>query len=281
MRSFSQARKRRLARTGLMTILVLAVIGGVTYAEWPRNEVSAKDSAASYPALALQSPLITATLPWTPSTTTSTTTPPTTSPTASAKLIRRVSTSEKVVALTFDDGPTHYTDDILAVLKKYKAPATFFVVGKIAASNPERIAQLKAAGMEVEDHGWAHADLKDASYQAVLSEITGPETVIGKSKYFRPPYGLFGQTIRKAAGSLGMTLVSWDVDTLDWSSKKASAILSKVKAGVKPGSIVLMHDGGGDRSATAAALPGVISWLRAQGYKLVTVDELVRQATAG
>jgi peptidoglycan-N-acetylglucosamine deacetylase len=278
MRSFFQAGRRRPALISLVVILVLAVIGGVTYVFWPGDSVPAEGDGGSSSTLASESSSTTTTLLSVTSTTTSTTTPPSTTVSAkvAAKVIRGVSSTKKLVALTFDDGPTHYTDDILAVLKKHEARATFFVVGKVAADSPKRIAQLRAAGMEVEDHGWAHAHLTDATRQAVLSEITRTETVIGKSKYFRPPYGLVTQTIRDVAGSLGMTLVLWNVDSLDWSSRKASSILSRVKAEVKPGSIVLMHDGGGDRSATVAALPGVISWLRSEGYKLVTVDELVR-----
>jgi peptidoglycan/xylan/chitin deacetylase (PgdA/CDA1 family) len=182
------------------------------------------------------------------------------------------------VALTFDDGPSSYTAGVMAILEKYRAPATFFCIGEQAAQNPTAVADLKAAGFEVEDHSWDHPDLVHLMYPAILSEITRPEQVLGPTKYFRPPYGYYDLAVREAAATAGMKIVRWDVDTLDWKYPAVASILGHVEAEVKPGAIVLMHDGGGDRSQTVVALPAVIDWLRSQHYTLVTLSQLLAGA---
>jgi peptidoglycan/xylan/chitin deacetylase (PgdA/CDA1 family) len=187
----------------------------------------------------------------------------------------RVSTSQKVVALTFDDGPSPYTPAIIAALEESDVPATFFCIGRNAAADPGAIVRLKAAGFEVENHSWDHALQTRLAYDAIRQEITKTEAVLGPTKYFRPPNGYYNSTVRKAVASLGMLLVRYDVDSRDWQHQEIPRILDRVKTQVRPGSIVLMHDGGGDRSQTAAAIPLVVAWLRSQGYKFVTVDQLL------
>jgi peptidoglycan-N-acetylglucosamine deacetylase len=97
----------------------------------------------------------------------------------------------------------------------------------------------------------------------------------------QPPYGSVNAAVDQEAGVLGMKIVLWDVDTLDWKYRNVGSILRYLKAEVKPGSIILMHDGGGNRSQTVAALPAVIAWLRSQGYSLVSVNRLVQAQSAG
>jgi len=193
-----------------------------------------------------------------------------------ALAIFRGPSSKRVVALTFDDGPSSFTPQIAALLTKDKAPATFFCIGKEAAKDPQEIARLKAAGFEVENHTWDHPQLTHLTLPAILAEITRTNQVIGPAKYLRPPYGAFNPTVSEAAASLGMKLVLWDVDTLDWKYRNVGSILRYLKAEVRPGSIILMHDGGGNRSQTVAALPQVVAWLWSQGYTLVSVDQLVK-----
>lgn len=193
-------------------------------------------------------------------------------------LLRRssgLSAGQRAVALTFDDGPSAYTTSILAVLQAKRAPGTFFVIGRQAAGRPDLIARLRAAGQEVENHTWSHADLTKLDAQGVRSEITRAAQAIGGAKFLRPPYGAYNGSVAEEAGALGLRLVLWDVDTLDWKTRNAAKITAAVKAAVRPGAIILMHDGGGDRSQTAAALPGIIDWLLEQGYALTTVSTLV------
>jgi len=189
--------------------------------------------------------------------------------------------SGRMVALTFDDGPSTYTTRIMHVLEQNKAPATFFCIGRQAAKLPGTVAQLKAAGFEVENHTWDHPVLTHLGPQAILSEIARTNQVLGGAKYLRPPYGSVNAAVGQEAGLLGMKIVLWDVDTLDWKYRNAGSILRYLKADVKPGSIILMHDGGGNRSQTVAALPAVIAWLRSQGYSLVSVNRLVQAQLAG
>lgn len=187
----------------------------------------------------------------------------------------RVSTSRKVVALTFDDGPSPYTPAVMAALEQSHVPATFFCIGRNAAADPGAIVRLKAAGFEVENHSWDHALQTRLSYDAIREEITKTEAVLGPTKYSRPPDGYYNSTVRKAVASLGMLLVRYDVDSRDWQHQEIPRILDRIKTLVRPGSIILMHDGGGDRSQTAAAIPLVVAWLRSQGYSFVTVDQML------
>jgi peptidoglycan/xylan/chitin deacetylase (PgdA/CDA1 family) len=190
-------------------------------------------------------------------------------------VVWRVKTSEKVVALTFDDGPSEYTPLIMAALQEADVPATFFCIGQHAQVDPGQVDALKAAGFEVENHTWDHRIQLHLSAETIRKEIQATEAVVGPTKYFRPPAGYYNDRIREVVASLGMMLIRWDVDSRDWQHQDVEWILSRVKSAVRPGSIVLMHDGGGDRSQTAAALPELISWLRSKGYEFVTIDQLV------
>jgi peptidoglycan/xylan/chitin deacetylase (PgdA/CDA1 family) len=195
-------------------------------------------------------------------------------------IIRRTSSAkpdQKLVALTFDDGPGKYTQGVLEALAAKHVPATFFVLGSSAARNPGMIEKMKTAGHEVENHTWSHPILTKVSAETLKSEITRTSSAIGGSRFLRPPYGTYDAAVTTAAASLGHRLVLWTVDTLDWKSRDADAILAKVKAGTKPGAIILMHDGGADRAQTVVAIPRVVDWLFANGYSLTTVAKLLQR----
>jgi peptidoglycan/xylan/chitin deacetylase (PgdA/CDA1 family) len=192
----------------------------------------------------------------------------------------RVDTARKVVALTFDDGPGPYTPLVMDALESAHVPATFFLIGQHGQEYPDEVAAEKAAGFEVENHTWDHRLLTEMPYETILREITATEAVIGPTRFLRPPGGYYEPPVRDAAASLGMMIIRWDVDTRDWERQDVPWILSRVESEVHPGSIILMHDGimpgGGDtRSATVAAIPQVVAWLRSQGYSFVTVDQLL------
>ncbi len=195
-------------------------------------------------------------------------------------VVRRSNTTEggrKLVALTFDDGPDRYTQGVIDALASRNVPATFFVLGANAAGHKDMIARLRAAGHEVQNHSWSHPVLTGLSPEAIQREITRTSSAIGGSTLLRPPYGTYDQKVAAAAAAVGHRLVLWTVDTLDWKTRDVDAIMANVKSQTKPGGIILMHDGGVDRSQTVAAIPRVIDWLFANGYSITTVSRLLEQ----
>jgi len=187
-----------------------------------------------------------------------------------------VQSGQKLAALTFDDGPDRYTQGVLDALAAAKVPATFFVLGGNAVGHADVIANIKAAGHELGNHSWSHSILTQVSEEQLRSEIARTSDLLGGTHLLRPPYGTYDARVAAVAGSLGHTIVNWNVDTLDWKSRDADAILAKVKQQTRPGAIILMHDGGKDRSQTVAAIPRVVDWLLFNGYSLTTVSKLLK-----
>jgi peptidoglycan/xylan/chitin deacetylase (PgdA/CDA1 family) len=180
----------------------------------------------------------------------------------------------KRVALTFDDGPSSYTSSVISILRHKHAKGTFFEVGDQIPGRASLSRRIVRAGFEVANHSLHHELDPSAGSMAETSRriksATGFEPCL-----FRPPYGAYNSRVVSDARRLGMTTVIWDVDPTDWSTPGTSAIYSRVVSATHPGSIVLMHDGGGNRSQTVAALPKVISTLRHRGYEFVTVTKLL------
>ncbi|MEU3573524.1 polysaccharide deacetylase family protein [Kitasatospora sp. NPDC036755] len=183
----------------------------------------------------------------------------------------------KVVYLTFDDGPSPaYTPKVLATLARYGVRATFFEIGQNVAAHPSVTAQVAKQGHSVQNHSWSHPDLRKLSAAALDSQLADTDRAIraqtGRTpSCLRPPYGAVNGTVRSKASALGKQVVLWSVDPADWSRPGTAAIRSRVLNNVRPGSVVLMHDGGGDRSQTVAALPTIISTLKARGYGFATL----------
>jgi peptidoglycan-N-acetylglucosamine deacetylase len=180
----------------------------------------------------------------------------------------------KRVALTFDDGPSIYTPKILRILKHDHAKGTFFEIGEQVPGLASTSRAVLRAGEELGNHSLHHESYPGrASMRATnrnIKRATGFKPCL-----FRPPGGAFNSGVISAARSLGMTTVIWDVDPTDWSTPGAGAIYSRVVSATRRGSIILMHDGGGNRSQTVAALPRIIHTLRARGYSFVTVTKLL------
>jgi peptidoglycan-N-acetylglucosamine deacetylase len=202
-------------------------------------------------------------------------------PTAGSEVLRTAPHEEgqRTVALTFDDGPGKLTDEVLGLLAQQNVKATFFVVGKEAAADPDRIREMHVAGHAVENHSWSHPSARRGRWNpevigkeiertsAAITEITGQPPC-----YFRPPQGVVPGSEDKAAAA-GLTIALWSVDTRDWAVRGAKAIRTRAQEGLdEPNPIVLLHDGGGDRQATLAALPGIIEDYRNAGYAFVTLD---------
>jgi len=176
-------------------------------------------------------------------------------------------------ALTFDDGPTPmYTPQIVAELAAAGVPATFFTLGYEGAARPDLLQAEARAGNSVEDHTWDHPSLPGLSPSAIAGELGRTADVIQQAvgvrpRCFRPPYEATNTTVTSVAASLGLVQVLWNVDPTDWQRPGVDAIVWNVLSHTTGQDVViLMHDGGGDRSQTVAALPRIIAGLRARGY---------------
>jgi peptidoglycan/xylan/chitin deacetylase (PgdA/CDA1 family) len=183
------------------------------------------------------------------------------------------------VALTFDDGPAAITSQFLDVLEREHVPATFFVLGNQVGGRADLLRRMLADGDMIGNHSYDHADL-GAGGPAAASEISRTQEIVRQATgftpcLFRPPYGSTSSSLVATAGAQQLTTVLWNVDPADWSDPGTGTIESRVLEQVRPGSIIIDHDGGGPRGQTLAALPNIIHELKRRGYKLVTVDELL------
>jgi peptidoglycan/xylan/chitin deacetylase (PgdA/CDA1 family) len=189
---------------------------------------------------------------------------------------------KREMALTFDDGPSPYTSKLLRVLRKMKVPATFFQIGsQINSFARVEKSLINDPDVYLADHTQHHPDLTLLSYQGQYGEIA--DTARTQLRHgapwphlMRPPYGAFDGTTLRVAHNLHMLTVLWTIDPRDWSLPGTSAIVDRVVGAAEPGAIALMHDGGGDRSETVAAVPTIVHRLRAAHYRLVTVPRLLR-----
>jgi len=185
----------------------------------------------------------------------------------------------KEVALSFDDGPYPLTPSFVRMLRSNGAVATFFMIGEqVTARYRSTLLEELRNGDALGDHTFTHPDLVRAGgVQSQLQRTIG--AIRGLSGYtpcvFRPPYGAYDSSVLRTAASLGLATIMWDVDPSDYTLPGVSAIERRVLAQVRPGAIVLSHDGGGPRGQTLAAYPGIIRALRARGYRFVTVPELL------
>jgi peptidoglycan/xylan/chitin deacetylase (PgdA/CDA1 family) len=185
------------------------------------------------------------------------------------------------IALTFDDGPGPYTPQILRVLVRRHAAATFFVVGSAVRQRPALVRDEQRLGFAIGNHTQDHLALGTLSSAAQLAQITQAGGAIRRAgaapaPLFRPPYGSFSPTTLQLLRLEGLLMVLWTVDTKDYQRPGVQRIAYTALSGARGGAILLMHDGGGDRSQTVAALPTIIRRLRARGFHLVTVPQLVR-----
>jgi peptidoglycan/xylan/chitin deacetylase (PgdA/CDA1 family) len=195
--------------------------------------------------------------------------------------VRLAGHRRREIALTFDDGPSPYTNSVLNILKRFKVPATFFVVGRSINAYPGQLAAELSAGEEVGDHTLSHPMLGALSGASQSTEIGGLARLLQRHHapnpvIMRPPYGSFNTTTLRILRAQRMLMVLWSVDTSDYARPGVKRIEYTALSGAQPGAIILMHDGGGDRSQTVAALPRIITRLRQRGYTLVTVARLVR-----
>lgn len=183
------------------------------------------------------------------------------------------------VALTFDDGPQPvFTPQVLDVLQRYDVPATFFCIGSQVQEYPEIVRQTFEEGNVVGNHTWSHPDLTTLSPDVIRWQLSSTSAIIQQTTgvvptFFRPPYGATNTMVRSIAAQLGLVQTGWTIDTDDWQRPGVPIIVSTVLSEVRPGSIILMHDGGGDRSQTVQALPQIIQGLQQRGFTFTTLSE--------
>jgi chitin deacetylase len=199
-----------------------------------------------------------------------------------AKLVKNVAPlkQEKVIALTFDDGPwPDTTSEVLKILKKNDIKATFFWIGQNLQSYPQIAQQVVAAGHAIANHTWHHwyhpMNESTAAHEIEDTANLIYKTTGVKTSIFRPPGGLLNNGLVEYANREKYVTVMWSVDSIDYRPLTSQQIIKNVMRKVKPGGIVLMHDGGGNRSSTVKALPQIIAQLKEQGYSFASVPELL------
>ncbi|MBR8838919.1 MAG: polysaccharide deacetylase family protein [Stigonema ocellatum SAG 48.90 = DSM 106950] len=192
----------------------------------------------------------------------------------------QLSPDQKVIALSFDDGPwPQSTTKVLDILKKENIKATFFQIGQNLKNYPDLAKRVVAEGHILGNHTWHHW-YHHLNPQAAAFEIESTTNLIYqttgvKTNLFRPPGGIMSNGVYDYAKNKKYATIMWSSDSVDYSRPSVSRLIHNVMREAKPGGIVLMHDGGGDRSHTVEALPQIISNFRKQGYRFVTIPELL------
>jgi len=195
-------------------------------------------------------------------------------------------TTQKVVALTFDDGPySPYTEQILDILKEYNVPGTFFVVGENVEKYPELVRRMVNEGHQLGNHTYHHVDLLKLDSKTIAEEIDRTSNAITKTTgivphVVRPPHGFRDPVVMEIMAKRGLKVVEWSVMSKDWTNPGVEVIVDRTLKKVKNGSIILLHDGDGiaskaSRIESVEATRRIIQTLQAQGYQFVTVDEIL------
>lgn len=181
------------------------------------------------------------------------------------------------IELTFDDGPNPiYTPLILHILARYHIHATFFTIGRQVQSYPSLVRQEHQQEDVVGNHSWNHPDLTRLTPQAIHTQLQATSVVIQRTTgasplFFRPPYGSTNAQVRRVASQLGLQQILWTIDTRDWQQPGVKQIVHTVLTQATNGCIILMHDGGGNRSQTVQALPLIITGLLQRGFTFTVV----------
>lgn len=202
------------------------------------------------------------------------------------RLLRRQSfirwggSERREIALTFDDGPGPYSPQVLNVLARFHTPATFFEIGFMLRWFHASTVRAVHLGDVIGDHTETHPMMALLSSGAQRSQILTQTEWLHRyhapfPRLWRPPYGSYNRTTLQILHQLHMLMVLWTVDTDDYLRPGVAAIVHRALAGARAGAIILMHDAGGDRTQTIAALPLIIRALRKRGYELVTVPQLI------
>jgi peptidoglycan/xylan/chitin deacetylase (PgdA/CDA1 family) len=191
-----------------------------------------------------------------------------------AKVINRLPTQEKVVCLTFDDGPSpKTTPKVLAILKKYNVPATFFVLGQCAKRSPDLLATIVNNGHTLANHSYFHKVMPSLTAEQQNKELEETNKLLapvsGDPQWFRPPYGSCNPALKARVESKGMKVVLWSIDPLDWKKPSPAVLKKRVSDHLHPGAIILLHD---IHASTVKGLEGVIQAILKKGYRIVPLS---------
>ncbi|MEN8237490.1 MAG: polysaccharide deacetylase family protein [Pseudomonadota bacterium] len=183
--------------------------------------------------------------------------------------------SNKFVALTFDDGPSRsITPKILKILNEKGVKATFFVLGRNVKNNPEIVRSLRDSGHEIANHSYSHANLRKRSSTSIEDELQKTNAELAKLEilpgWFRPPYGSSNSTVKNKAFAQNMHTIFWSLDSKDWKRPNPETLKQRVLDRTQPGEVILLHD---IHRNTLKALPGIIDGLQTRGYTFVTISE--------
>lgn len=197
-------------------------------------------------------------------------------------------TGKKLISLTYDDGPNPaFTPKLLDYLKDANVKATFYVCGNMVKNKPELVARIVNEGHEIANHSYSHKVLTKLSKEKLYEELEETNTAIrvaapgARISTMRAPYGATNSTVQRAAQELGMRIIMWDVDTLDWKGRSAEQITNTIMKGTGDGSIILMHDRlHRNKDSVMVATRSVVEQLRAKGYEFVTVHDLISHPKA-
>ena len=192
-------------------------------------------------------------------------------------------TGNKVIALTFDDGPGPYTAHLLDVLDQYGAKATFFLIGSKVSSQANVVRSIHARGHQLGNHSWSHPELPKLPVDQIAGEIDRTNNAIKQATgvtpaILRPPYGAVNGVVLEQLRLRGMSSILWSVDTRDWADRNSDIVCSRAVAGARPGAIILMHD---IHQTSVGAVPCILSALKQQGYSFVTVQGLLGNMAPG
>jgi peptidoglycan/xylan/chitin deacetylase (PgdA/CDA1 family) len=197
-------------------------------------------------------------------------------------MITEVAASQKAVAITFDDGPNPiYTPQVLEIFANVEGKATFFMIGEQMEKNPEVVKEVAEQGHEIGNHTFSHPKLSELTPADCLAEMERNEQIIreltGQSPVvFRPPYLDYNHDTISIVESKGYSMIgALNLESQDWEQPGVEHILSASRKSVRNGSILIFHDGYGDRSQTIQAVKKLVSELKSQGYQLLTVSELL------
>lgn len=196
---------------------------------------------------------------------------------------------EKVIALTFDDGPNDpYTGLILDALKRQQVKATFFLIGENVERYPETARRIKAEGHLIGNHTCRHSRFDQSTAAEISQDIADGRRIITAvlgvtPTWFRPPYGINGPGMEETCRAQGLAIAGWSADASDWNPHPVEELVERIVSQATAGDIILLHDGwethpGADRRNTAAAVPLILEKLKAQGFRFVTVPDLLRAA---
>lgn len=182
-----------------------------------------------------------------------------------------------MLALTFDDGPSKYTDKLLDIFKEYNCRGTFFMIGKQVSAKKSTLIRMVEEGHDLGVHTWNHKNLKTLTLEEIRYEVSSArdkvEEITGvRPNLVRPPYGAVNDTVKEASNLDGFYIINWNIDTLDWQLRDAKLVHDSVMNQAKDGAIILLHD---LHKETVEAMVTVIPALIAEGYQLVTVTELL------